>query len=64
MDELDVGNVEVGQTVEVTADALENQTFTGKVTNISSESSQSNGVTNYPVTVTLDTADGLLPGMM
>ena len=63
VDELDVGNVEVGQTVEITADALENQTFTGKVTNISLESSQSNGVTNYPVTVTLDTTDGLLPGM-
>ena len=32
-------NVQVGQTVEVTADAFENQTFSGKVTNVSLGSS-------------------------
>lgn len=63
IDELDVGKVKVGQTVEITADAMEGTVFTGKVTNISLESSQSNGVTNYPVTVTLDEVGGLLPGM-
>lgn len=63
VDELDVGRVQVGQTVNVTADAIEGKTFTGKVTNISLQSSQSNGVTNYPVTVTLDEVGDLLPGM-
>ncbi|MDO4267375.1 MAG: efflux RND transporter periplasmic adaptor subunit [Eubacteriales bacterium] len=63
VDELDVRNVQVGQKVEVTADALEGQTFTGTVTNVSLESTQSNGVTNYPVTVTLDETGDLLPGM-
>lgn len=63
VDELDVGRVKVGQTVNVTADAIEGKTFTGKVTNISLQSSQSNGVTNYPVTVTLDEVGDLLPGM-
>ena len=63
VDELDVGRVKVGQTVNITADAIEGKTFTGKVTNISLESSQSNGVTNYPVTVTLDEVGDLLPGM-
>lgn len=63
VDELDVRKVKVGQTVQVTADALEGQTFTGKVTNVSLESTQSNGVTNYPVTVTLDQVGDLLPGM-
>lgn len=63
IDELDVSKVKVGQTVEITADAMEGTAFTGKVTNISLESSQSNGVTNYPVTVTLDEVGGLLPGM-
>ncbi len=63
VDELDVQSVQVGQTVVVTADAFENQTFSGKVTNISLASSNSNGVTNYPVTVTLDEVGGLLPGM-
>ena len=47
----------------MTADAFENQTFSGKVTNVSLASSNSNGVTNYPVTVTLDEVGGLLPGM-
>lgn len=63
VDELDVRSVQVGQTVQITADAIEGQTFTGKVTNISLQSSQSNGVTNYPVTVTLDEVGDLLPGM-
>ncbi len=63
VDELDVGRVKIGQTVNITADAMEGQTFTGKVTNISLQSSQSNGVTNYPVTVTLDEVGDLLPGM-
>ncbi len=47
----------------MTADAFEGQTFTGTVTNVSLQSSYSNGVTNYPVTVTLDDAGDLLPGM-
>lgn len=63
VDELDVRNVQVGQRVEVTADAVAGRTFAGTVTNISLESSQSNGVTNYPVTVTIQEAGELLPGM-
>ena len=63
VDELDVRSVKVGQKVRVTADALEGQTFTGTVTNVSLQSTQSNGVTNYPVTVTLDENGDLLPGM-
>lgn len=63
IDELDILSVQVGQKVKVTADALEGQTFTGKVTKISLESSYSNGVTTYPVTVTMDEVGDLLPGM-
>lgn len=63
IDELDISSVEVGQTVEVSADAFSNQLFTGKVTSISLEGSSANGVTYYPVTVTLDEVGGLLPGM-
>ena len=63
VDEMDILNVEAGQTVEVTADALEGQTFTGVVTNVSLSSSYSNGVTNYPVTVRIDEIGDLLPGM-
>ncbi len=63
VDELDVGSVKAGQTVEITADAVEGETFTGTVTNVSLEGSYSNGVTNYPVTVTLEETGDLLPGM-
>ena len=64
IDELDVQDVEVGQNVVVTADAFEGETFSGTVTNVSLESSYSNGVTTYPVTVTMnDGLDQLLPGM-
>lgn len=63
VDELDIINVQNGQKVEVVADAFADQTFTGKVTNISLEGTSSNGVTYYPVTVTLDEVGDLRPGM-
>ena len=63
IDELDISNVKVGQTVNVTADAFSDKTFTGEVTNVSMEGTTSNGVTYYPVTVTLTDYGDLLPGM-
>ena len=63
IDELDISNVKVGQTVEVTADAFEDQTFEGTVTKVSMEGTAANGVTYYPVTVTMTEYGGLLPGM-
>ena len=63
IDELDILSVKVGQKVTVTADALEGETYTGTVTNVSLESTYSNGVTTYPVTVTMDEMGDLLPGM-
>ena len=54
IDELDIKKVKVGQKVEVSADAFEGQTFSGTVTNVSLESTYSNGVSTYPVTVTLE----------
>lgn len=63
IDELDISNVKVGQTVEVTADAFEDQTFEGTVTKVSMEGTAANGVTYYPVTVTMTEYGELLPGM-
>lgn len=63
IDELDIRKVKVGQKVAVTADAFEDQSFSGTVTNVSLESTYSNGVSTYPVTVTLDETGDLLPGM-
>ena len=45
----------------MTADAFENEKFSGKVTNISLEGTSSNGVTYYPVTVTLDGGGDFFP---
>ena len=63
IDELDIDNVEVGQTVNVTSDAKEGQTFTGVVTKVSVVGTTSGGTTTYPVTVRIDDTDGLRPGM-
>lgn len=65
VDELDIGNIKVGQTVTVTADALEGRTFTGHVENVSIVGSSSNGVTSYPVKVVMEDGmnSGLIPGM-
>lgn len=63
IDELDISLVEVGQTVEITADAVEGKAYTGVVTKVSVAGTTSGGITTYPVTVRIDETDGLLPGM-
>lgn len=63
VDELDVLKIFVGQEVQVTADALEEVTMTGHITNISLEAITTGGVTEYPVTVEMDEVGALLPGM-
>ena len=63
IDELDISSVEVGQEVQITADAVEDQTYTGVVTEVSVAGTTSGGITTYPVTVRIDETDGLLPGM-
>lgn len=63
IDELDISNVTKGQKVTVTADAVEGKTFEGTITKVSISGTTTNGVTSYPVTVRIDDADGLLPGM-
>ncbi len=63
VDELDVMKVKTGQTVNITADALPDETFEGVITNVSLVSSSSGGVTQYPVTVQIDEVGDLLPGM-
>ncbi len=64
VDELDIKNVEVGQTVTITSDALEGKVYQGEVTNISVNGTMEGGVTTYPVTISiLDFDDELLPGM-
>ena len=63
VDELDIGKVEEGQKVEITADALEGQTFTGVVDTISISGTTVGGATSYPVTIILEDYGDLRPGM-
>ena len=63
IDELDISDVEVGQSVEITADAVEGRTYTGVVTKVSVAGNTSGGITTYPVTVRIDEYEGLRPGM-
>ncbi|HJA63957.1 MAG TPA: HlyD family efflux transporter periplasmic adaptor subunit [Candidatus Intestinimonas stercoravium] len=63
VDELDIANIEVGQTVSIEADAVEDKTYTGVVTKVSVAGTSSGSATTYPVTIRIDETDGLLPGM-
>ena len=61
--ELDIGKVQVGQTVELTASALPGEVFTGTVEKVSINGTTTKGFTNYPVTVTVKEYGQLKPGM-
>ena len=63
VDELQVSSLSVGQSVQVTADAVPDKTYTGTVTRVSMKGNSSGGTTTYPVTVRIDDIDGLRPGM-
>ena len=63
VDELQVSDISVGQSVQVTADAVPDKTYTGTVTRVSMKGSSNGGTTTYPVTVRIDETEGLRPSM-
>lgn len=66
IDELDIAKVQVGQKVNITVDALpETSTtpLTGQVIKTAMEGTSSNGVTTYPVTISINETDKLKAGM-
>lgn len=63
VDELNIGKVQVGQTVTITASALPGQIFTGEVKRVSVNGTTTNGFTSYPVTIILREYGDLRPGM-
>lgn len=63
VDELDIAKIKKGQQVHITADALPNINFSGEVTGIPVEGKSQNGVTTYPVEVTISKPGDLRPGM-
>jgi HlyD family secretion protein len=62
VDELDISQISEGQSVAITADAVDG-TFTGTVSKVSITGTTTNGVTTYPVTVVVEDYGDLLPGM-
>ena len=63
VDELDIGKIELGQTVEITAEAYPGEVYYGWVETINIDGQTASGVTVYPVTVHIKDAGKLLPGM-
>ncbi len=63
IDELDISKVKIGQKVNITADAVEDKTFIGEITNIAMEGIASNGVTTYEAEVTINEPQELKPSM-
>ncbi|MBM6884724.1 HlyD family efflux transporter periplasmic adaptor subunit [Pseudoflavonifractor phocaeensis] len=64
IDERDISKIQVGQKVEITADALDSQSFTGVVDKVNINGTTVNGNTSYPVTVKVNGApEELYPGM-
>lgn len=63
--EMDVNSVKVGQTAEITFDAVPLQMFTGKVVRVSDVGSTSGSSVVYDLTIDMDdTNDQVHPGMM
>lgn len=64
VDESDIGQVKLGQTVSFTADAFPDRQFKGVVQQVRMAATTTNNVVTYPVVVSVDNADGtLLPGL-
>lgn len=66
IDELDIAKIQVGQKASITVDALtetEETPLTGEVSRIAVEGTSQNGVTTYPVTVSINETSKLKAGM-
>ena len=63
VDELKIRSLEVGQEVDITADAVPGETYKGVISSILVAGTTANGSTSYRVTVRIDNMGELLPGM-
>ena len=64
VDESDIGQVKVGQSVSFTADAFPDRQFKGVVHQVRMAATTTNNVVTYPVVVSVANEDGtLLPGL-
>ena len=62
VDETEISSIKLDQDVDFTVDAVSGS-FTGKVTKISYNGSQSGGSVAYQITAAFDYAEGIYPGM-
>lgn len=63
VDETDILSLDVGQEAKITIDSLGEDTYTGKITDLDTVGTSSDGVTTYTATVTLEKEEGMLSGM-
>ena len=63
VDESDILALEVGQEATVTVDSLDDESFSGSVTEISTEGTSSGGVTTYSAVVSIPRSESMLSGM-
>lgn len=63
VDELDILSVSVGQSVEISLDAVEDEVFTGQIEKIAADATNSGGVSKYTVKVSLNKTDTMKAGM-
>lgn len=61
VDETDVAKIAVGKAARITFDAVAGRTFNGKVISIAPSGTVTQGVVNYPVSISLDTRNQILP---
>jgi HlyD family secretion protein len=62
VDEADVAKVGVGKPATITFDALPGRQFRGKVISIAPSGTMTQGVVTYPMSISLDTRNQVLPG--
>ena len=63
VDELDILQIEEGQSAAITFDALEDETYTGTITQISDSASVNGGVAKYTVSIEIPKDENMRVGM-
>lgn len=63
VDELDISKISIGQSVQITLDALSGEKFTGMVSEISNSGTSEGGNSKFTVTVAVSKTENMLPGM-
>lgn len=63
IDELDIGNIQMGMEVHIVKSGTDGSSFTGYVSEISYEATNSNGVAYFPITITIPAEGELSAGV-